>query len=728
MRLQIVWLFVGILGLAGCASGNNPPDVPDGSTDSAVDSAVDTAVGDSSPPDAAPDADVDTGTPMVVGTCEACEDNADCGVGAFCVNLTDGGRACVPMCNPDLPSCPRNFSCALDATGTGVDAFVCLPVGGPCCVDEDADGFGQGVACMGSDCADDDETVNPGATELCDGADNDCDDTVDEPPTDCASGRCTNDGDGTFSAVESASCMDAACISGTLTDCTLFTCEDGAEVGNACATTCDVDIDGDGTPDGDDDSFCIMDAHCDAAACVADEPNGGTCDEDSDCSSAHCDSGFCCDSGRCCGVDDDCPGDTISCETASLCEGTRGSATCVSNECVTMAGIPDDSSCHGGVMALDCGNYLDFFCDGTVDQPMPVCPTSCADDTECKASAHCDFGSCVPDRPAGASCTRIGDCEDSLFCTDGVCCSGECSGVCEACDNAGAVGACTPVPTRTDPAAECGGFSCAGYFVGFGATDSCNFRADVSDDLATCDGLGACFDGADLCEAQGPGGEQVDCDDNCQTPTAGTCTSTIPGTCTDLDDAGDTVTCGTGACLATVQRCLGGAEQMCSSGMSAVEGPTNPSSCNLTVDDDCDGMIDEGFPDVANASCANSRGVSMAVGAADQTFIRRLYNSADEHWYRITYPTAATGQPSVRVTPSDRFNFDIVIGNTCSSAVAAVCETDTNLNAHTYQFSDDPPVALGGRTRNVTWPAVAYVVVRRTGGSGCNEYTLVVGR
>ncbi|MGH2561692.1 MAG: hypothetical protein ACRDJH_21715 [Thermomicrobiales bacterium] len=50
--------------------------------------------------------------------------------------------------------------------------------------------------------------------------------------------------------------------------------------------------------------------------------------------------------------------------------------------------------------------------------------------------------------PLGAACTRATQCA-SLKCADGVCCNASCTGQCEACDLAGQVGMCTPLPAGT---------------------------------------------------------------------------------------------------------------------------------------------------------------------------------------------------------------------------------------------------------------------------------------
>src|SRR5690606_5871332 len=110
-----------------------------------------------------------------------------------------------------------------------------------------------------------------------------------------------------------------------------------------------------------------------------------------------------------------------------------------------------------------------IYCNGTADQTPPTCPTSCTLDSQCVDDAHCSFGQCIPDRPAGAPCGRAQECSDGLFCVDGVCCNSACNGTCEACDVPSAVGTCTPIPAMADYDGECPGFSCNGYFTGFGA-------------------------------------------------------------------------------------------------------------------------------------------------------------------------------------------------------------------------------------------------------------------
>lgn len=131
--------------------------------------------------------------------CETCDDDAQCDTRARCGELTVGGRACLPTCVPDVPTCPRTFTC------TGVVAEgenLCLPVGGPCCVDADADGYGLGVGCLGEDCDDADGTRAPGRAERCDDRDDDCDGVVDEGCDDDGDGFC----DATLEYVGSARC------------------------------------------------------------------------------------------------------------------------------------------------------------------------------------------------------------------------------------------------------------------------------------------------------------------------------------------------------------------------------------------------------------------------------------------------------------------------------------------------------------------------------------------
>lgn len=429
---------------AACAAdagvdGGSDAGPPDGGRDASVppidaetDADASTPTGDAGPPDGG----------AAVATCEACATHADCQAGSYCVTLTLGGRACVPGCNPTSPTCPRGFACVLDV-GTGVDTTICLPVGGGCCVDEDRDLAGSGIGCAAVDCDDTDETVRPGAPELCNARDDDCDGAVDEPPTPCTAGFCRPVGGG-FELVTGGTCTAGACSGGSTTSCGGYRCEGDAS-GAMCGASCLVG-------GADDDARCAATYHCDTGACVADAPDGTACDEDSDCVAGHCNNGFCCSSGTCCAVAADCPGGAValSCDSPSTCQGTRTESTCMDFQCRT-SGTPDDSGCDGTTRALDCVFYHPRFCTGAVDQTPPSCPTSCSTDGDCIEGGHCELASCVPDRPPGAPCVRTENCQSGLLCVDGVCCTSACDGPCEACNLAGAAGACTAIPGGCTP-------------------------------------------------------------------------------------------------------------------------------------------------------------------------------------------------------------------------------------------------------------------------------------
>jgi hypothetical protein len=230
-----------------------------------------------------------TDTPLFVDSgantpvCSMCAGAADCGSDGVCVQVSAGGRACLPRCNTDVPVCPGRLRCVRDVALA--DVAVCAPVGGTCCVDNDGDGYGQGVGCMGPDCNDADPARTGAAAELCNDVDDDCDGTVDEDlsracTTACGGGteRCTRGAWGGCTAPlptteVCANAMDDDCDGMTDEGCTTATCDTpgpvrwNLPVGTAGGPDC-VRTGG---------GYCEGTAYCSGASCSTTPP--GRCGE-----------------------------------------------------------------------------------------------------------------------------------------------------------------------------------------------------------------------------------------------------------------------------------------------------------------------------------------------------------------------------------------------------------------------------------------------------------------
>ncbi len=110
------------------------------------------------------------------------------GLTACSSDTTSSGPSTEDIDNPDNPDDPDDPA--------------------PGCVDPDADGYGEGADCLGTDCNQNDDTIYAGAPEICDGLDNDCNDEADDglsfvdyyPDTD-------KDGQGDASAVALSACL-----------------------------------------------------------------------------------------------------------------------------------------------------------------------------------------------------------------------------------------------------------------------------------------------------------------------------------------------------------------------------------------------------------------------------------------------------------------------------------------------------------------------------------------
>ena len=680
--------FLCALVVAGCAEGTGEG------------TRRDSGVGglDAPFPGDAPLPESDSGPLDRVDLCGECVLDVQCGVAARCARLTDGSNACLQLCDPDIPDCPRGFDC-INNLSTGGMITVCAPVGTTCCVDEDADGFGRGQGCEGVDCDDSELTVHPGADETCNEVDDDCDDTTDEASIDCGGIRCDElRGGESYEETPPGTCSAGTCTDMGRESCGLYTCEGGGSDGDFCATACT------GSAGADRDDLCIDAAHCDFGTCERDYTNGNECDEDTDCESAHCDNGFCCSDGICCGTTSDCPGaggTGTTCDDSVTCQGSRGEITCIASQCGTRAGVPDDSACGPEVEALDCGFYRSVYCTGAAMQPPPSCPTACAADTDCDTTGHCDT-TCVGDLADGGSCDEDSDCQ-SAHCNNGVCCaSGDC------CLNPTTCPARYGTAATCDSPSTCQGTRDAATCVAF----QCGTAMDVDDDsacgtstLASDCGLYPsrfCSGGTDQ-----PGpmcaftcSSDAECDENAHCD-LGMCTLDLPdgNACDETSDCSSThcqngYCCASGDCCAGASNCpfgVYGEPSNCDS-PSTCQGRRRDPVCSPTfqctlggfVDDDsgCAGLLADScglYPSVF-CSASMSQPTSPATMCAMSCATEAECDAGAQCMTGMCRPRGMSGDACTASTECTS-GLNCVDGVCCNSACTGTCEA-CNVTGH----------------------------------------------
>ncbi len=261
-----------------------------------------------------------------------------------------------------------------------------------------------------------------------------------------------------------------------------LTCESSKE----CRKTCT------------DDLHCQTGNFCKAGFCTPKSDNGKACGANNECTSGHCENGFCCATGKCCATaancndglvctTDTCTGfqcvtsfNTVKCQEGACsgatyigpkfckfgqCNNGGAETGCVgTNPCETYgcgpAGCEVGNAAAGTICSpASCGGDGVFIapktCDGTGacslgagQSPCPggyaclsaaACGATCADDTDCQTGYFCALGvgspTCQIKRLNGDACTADAQCQ-STHCQNGYCCAtGKCCGLSLHCDD-----------------------------------------------------------------------------------------------------------------------------------------------------------------------------------------------------------------------------------------------------------------------------------------------------
>jgi len=168
--------------------------------------------------------------------------------------------------------------------------------------------------------------------------------------------------------------------------------------------------------------------------------------------------------------------------------------------------------------------------------------------------------------------------------------------------------------------------------------------------------------------------------------------------------------------------------------------PGAAESCN-GVDDNCDGMIDNGCEcpdDGVSGSC--NMPTDLGIIAMGETKLGVVGNAPTEDsidWYVVHYPAVARpgeGTPAIQfsVNQGDAFVFDVVAGQ-CEASGASCTSGGTGgaaIGLTSWSFTDDDPGCCTPPADSmVAWPNDLYLRVYRTSpGSSCAAYQLQISR